>query len=246
MYMYSAIAHTAPHTSGSHDTTAEVAVVLTTFDASVVPHRCCLLFEDSESITLVVVNSTVRSRDKTDQINTPRQTVYTVRQHVCNKALMTSEFRAQYAALTSSSTCPSSTPDYVRVEYPTAHPGVAVCVALAQPHSYTPTYVIEWFEVQKTLAVSKVVIYVLGNLENLRPVLQFYQDVKFLELREVRPREDVVRDMSRQEVVNLDCRQRLAGYHYVINLKFDEMVIPRRETPLYTLFQVVFDRFDTS
>ncbi|XP_059173703.1 uncharacterized protein LOC131954185 [Physella acuta] len=255
-YMYSALAHTEPHVRDTRtnvsDTptvavvlTPTVAVVLTTFDVGLQTYRCCLLFEDSESITLVVVNSTVRSPDNTGDDtghDTPRQTVYTVRQHVCDNVIMTSEFRAQYATLTSS-TCPPSTSGYVRVGYTTAHPAVAVCVALTQPHAYTPAYVIEWFEVQKTLGVSKVVLYVTPNDANLEAVLKFYKDGNFLELMEFRPPEDVIRNMSRPEVlemVNVDCRQRLAGYHYVINLNLDEMVIPHRETSLYTLLQEKF------
>ncbi|CAL1530148.1 unnamed protein product, partial [Lymnaea stagnalis] len=250
-YMYSAFVnmdsttqdtHVTNVTNGISVTNYTLNVVITSLDASNDTYECCVMFKD--------IRDPVVTPARLYFSYTGRKNVYLARQYSCSVPVKSSQSLPQKITLTTSKSCPSHPDDYVTIVYPTRYQGrIALCGKVVYGGGRDPEEIIEWFEMQRTLGVDKVLIYDLGNPDNLTRVFRYYQNLGFLDVQPYElPGKPKNRTFSKplehwdqydedQTMAVLDCRQRMGGYDYIISHDLDEMIIPRKYVTLQTLFE---------
>ncbi|CAG5118846.1 unnamed protein product, partial [Candidula unifasciata] len=168
--------------------------------------------------------------------------IYMARQYICRVPVHADSLKSSYITLTSKD-CSTDIQDYLSIIYPTrVLGGIALCGKIAHSGGLDPEKVIEWFEVQRLLGVDKVLIFDLGNPETLNRVFRYYQNLGILDLQPYElPGEPQNRSHDETMAV-LECRQRLAGYEFIIGHDVDEFIIPRRDETLRDVFKKQLQR----
>ncbi|KAH9487571.1 hypothetical protein Btru_072311 [Bulinus truncatus] len=102
-----------------------------------------------------------------------------------------------------------------------------------------PEKVLEWFEYQRRMNVTKVFTYTYNlDLPSMR-VMEFYQEIGFLDMQPIdpakskfgpkrgykRPRFEEQAWVDEVMAAN-DCKHRMSGYDYVIVMDIDEFIVP--------------------
>ncbi|PVD22529.1 hypothetical protein C0Q70_18343 [Pomacea canaliculata] len=155
-------------------------------------------------------------------------------------------FQASHVMLTSSS-CPETLEDYLPVIYPRKVPdGLAICAKASFGDKLNPNILMEWFEMQRLLGVDKIQLMDLHNPEPIQKVFRYYTDLGLLDLLPYElPGEPAppfiypypLQASHDETFPILDCRQRLAGYTFVLGHDMDEIAIPARHIDLKTFFK---------
>nr|KAG5689698.1 hypothetical protein BaRGS_006323 [Batillaria attramentaria] len=143
-----------------------------------------------------------------------------------------------------------SNEEYLPIVYPKVVPnGLALCGKTAFGDQLDPNKLMEWFEVQRFLGVDHVQIMDAGNRKDVRKVFKYYTDMGILELLPFElPGEPHVRGLDGPHRVFqqffhdesfsiLDCRQRLAGYTYVLGIDMDEVLMPVQNQDVKTMLK---------
>ncbi|CAG5115939.1 unnamed protein product, partial [Candidula unifasciata] len=246
IFMYSAIANYHLPVNGA------INIIITTLDASTSPLRCCVLLDND---TLYFIPSQTHFFYHTIDVTF----VANIVEFFYPKILKAHQFSCVvpetgryvgHVTLTSSA-CSTDFRDYLPVLYPQRVPGgLAICAKVAHSAGLDPERIIEWFELQRMLGVDKVLIYNLGVPERVRRVFRFYQEIGVLDLQPYElPGDPANRTLMEKEkrrmqfhhdesMAVLECRQRMAGYSYVISHDLDEFIIPRRDLDLKEFFKV--------
>ncbi|XP_005092057.1 uncharacterized protein LOC101847704 [Aplysia californica] len=143
--------------------------------------------------------------------------------------------------------CPESLDEGIEISYvPEAKNRVALCTTLTDKYEPTPSEMVSWLEIQIQLGVDKIFIYDLLGSKNLSKVFDFYQRRGVLELqRFTLPKHEAsegganrpLEDMQAESVPVLDCRQRAAGFTYVLCLGLDKALAPMSSVTLNGFFQ---------
>lgn len=248
IYMYSATANY------HHLVSDEISIIITTLSASRSSLDCCVLMDGKQLF--------VTAADEYFQYHTIdvafiakiweyfSEDIYYARQYSCS--VPDTGHSAQYVTLTSSD-CSPDIGDYVPILYPPKVPGgLALCAKIAYNGGLDPERIIEWFEVQQILGVDKILIFDLGNTENVSRVFKYYQNTGLLDLQPYelpgtpvnRTLLGVYTDTAQfhhdESMPVLECRQRMSGYTYVMSHDLDEYIIPRRDISLKQFFKVIF------
>ncbi|CAG5118844.1 unnamed protein product, partial [Candidula unifasciata] len=230
VYMYSAIVNLPENNikDNHFDPSTNAEIIITTLDRSSGSFYCCVLFDNKKTLLRnrgqIYFENYVKSGSLIDSLTEyffPRY--YIARQFRCRVPTDSPRSRYSYISL-ASSRCSTDRRDFLPILQPSRVPGgLALCAKVAHSGGLDPEKVIEWFEVQQLLGVDKVLIFDLGNPETLnRPpnrslgekwkrTSQFHHD---------------------ETMAVLECRQRLAGYDYIIGHDTDEFIIPRRAITL--------------
>ncbi|KAH9514944.1 hypothetical protein Btru_021458 [Bulinus truncatus] len=258
IYLYSAIAD-SPRTLGM---SGYLDIVVTALDRSRVSLTCCVL-QDGDNVTVYVTPASAHFRsymtrstlgERVSEYFIP--SLYLARQYRCT----VSSSRAatpRYVTLTSSSTCSSNINDYVPIIYPKiAGPeSLALCAKIAFSPGLNKQKLVEWFEMQRELGVDRILIFSLAVDESINRIFRYYQDMGLLEVHPYElPGEPKRRSLNeafkrtRQFVQDetmslLDCKQRMAGYDFVLSHDLDEMVIPRENLSLKPFFKESLSRY---
>ncbi|XP_059139529.1 uncharacterized protein LOC131927752 [Physella acuta] len=246
-FMYSAIANTHQPENGA------INIVITTLDAGRAFLDCCVLLDNN---TLFVTSAEeyffyhtidVTFVAKISEYFSPG--VYLARQYVCSVPDI-GQSPGHVTLKPQGGVCSSDIKDYLPVVYPAVVPGgLAICAKIAHSGGLDPEKVIEWFEVQRLLGVDKVLMFNMKNPENLTRVFQYYQELGVLDLqpyelpgnpanRTLMERDKRTTQFHHDEsLAVLECRQRMAGYSYVMSHDVDEFIIPRRDISLKEFFK---------
>lgn len=256
IFMYSAIANS------HHPVNGDINIILTTMGSTLSRLDCCVLLDNH---TLFITGAEEHFFYHTIDVTFIARIVeyfypdyYYARQYAC--AVPEIGRSASHVTLKgSSSACSSDARDYVSVHYPEVVPGgLAVCAKIAHSGGLDPEKVIEWFEVQRILGVDKVLMYDMGNPENLTRVLRYYRDLGVLDLQPYElpgspPNRTLMERDKRtyqfhhdESMAVLECRQRMAGYTYVMSHDVDEFIIPRMDVGLKQFFKEKMEVFQDS
>ncbi|XP_059175490.1 uncharacterized protein LOC131955384 isoform X2 [Physella acuta] len=262
IYIYSAIANIEyvdkkKQLENKQIASFDAELILTTMDATKQGYNCCVIYHDSESVTLTLSPASYYLREYI--VGGPsNEKLYVARQYVCRGTVTSVNNMPEYVTLTSSSKCPTDQKNFLKVLYPTKQPGIALCGKIAHSGGIDPQKAIEWFEMQKLLGVDKILIYDLGNPEGLTRVFRHYQQEGILDLQ---PYELIGEPKTRtlseaykrtaqfnydETLSVLECRHRMAGYDYIISHDVDEMIIPRKEVDFKTFFQEKWSQHPTA
>ncbi|BFZ13642.1 hypothetical protein BsWGS_16680 [Bradybaena similaris] len=252
VYMYSAFLNLPDknrHGSLFFQPSSEVDIVVTTLDKTRGNFYCCVLFSDKQNLLrtraqIYFENNVKKASFIGGVVEYFFPRYYIARQFICRLPAPSPHQHYSYISLTSSS-CPSDLSDFLPIRQPSRVPGgLALCGKIAHSGGLDPENVIEWFEVQRLLGVDKVLIYDLGNPENLNRVFKYYQSLGILDLQPYElpglPRNRSLAEKWKrtaqfnhdETMAVLECRQRMAGYDYIISHDVDEFIIPRRDVTL--------------
>lgn len=251
VYMYSAIVklNTALETTEPpQSVTDNIEIIITALAASQDDLFCCVLPGGSPRKNLLMTPASVYYTNSVRRHTSG--TIYKAMQFVCRVPLSSLSSAPSYVTLTSSS-CSSDMSDYLPLIHPTRVPGgLALCGKIAHSGGLHPEKVIEWFEVQRILGVDKILIYDLGNPQNLTRVFKYYQNLGILDLQPYElpgyPRNRSLKEEFKKNVqfkhdeimAILECRQRMGGYDYIMSHDLDEFIIPRKNITLKELLKV--------
>ncbi|XP_059143258.1 uncharacterized protein LOC131930691 [Physella acuta] len=262
IYMYSAWGSSSGQPEGgagaandSYPLGDAVEIVVTTLDKSRVSYDCCVLYQNLEMVYVISARvyfryyvTKMKLKDRFKEYFEP--TFYVARQFSCRAPVLTEGVAPSRVTLTSKGQCSTDLKDYLPVQYPKRHRGqLALCAKIAHSGGLDPIKVIEWFELQKILGVDKILIYDMGNPASLNRLFEHYQRQGILDRQPYElPGEPKGRSLqeplkrTRQFIQDetmavLECRQRMAGYDYVISHDVDEMIVPRQEVTLKQFLQ---------
>ncbi|CAL1534833.1 unnamed protein product [Lymnaea stagnalis] len=257
IFLYSAIANR------HHPVNGAINIIITTMDSSSSRLDCCVLVDNQ---TLFITRAEEYFFYHTIDVAFIARIVeyfypdyYYARQYSCTVPEIGQSVGHVTLKGSSASACSSDVRDYVSVRHPRDVPGgLAVCAKIAHSGGLDPEKVIEWFEVQRLLGVDKVLMFDMGNPENLTRVLRYYQDLGILDLQPYElpgapPNRTLMERDKRtyqfhhdESMAVLECRQRMAGYTYVMSHDVDEFIIPRRNVGLKQFFKEKMEMYQDS
>ncbi|CAG5118845.1 unnamed protein product [Candidula unifasciata] len=239
IYMYSAFVHLPGEADNTADSNTTTSIVITTLGKTRVQLFCCILFRDKKTLQVVTADL---YHEYGYYDNEPK--AYIARQFICRVPVTSDFLRDSYVTL-SSTICSNDLQGYIPILHPTRVPGgIAICGKIAHSGGLDPEKTIEWFEVQRLLGVDKILIFDLGNPETIKRVFRYYQNLGILDLQPYElPGEPQNRSLADKFIHTeqfdhdetmpvLECRQRLAGYDYIMGHDADEFIIPRQNVTL--------------
>uniref|UniRef100_A0A0B7APZ7 Glycosyltransferase family 92 protein n=1 Tax=Arion vulgaris TaxID=1028688 RepID=A0A0B7APZ7_9EUPU len=256
IYIYSAIVNFQLPVSGA------INIIITSLDGSTSSLDCCVILDNSTVYStqsrkhFFYHTSDIPIVDAIEEYFRPE--VYKARQYSCVVPEI-GQHASHVTLKSSSSSCSPDIRDYIPVIYPSRVPGgLAICGKIAYSGGLDPEKVIEWFELQRILGVDKVLIYDLGNPESLNRVFRYYQEIGILDLQPYElpggpPNRTMIgKDIGTMQfhhdesMAVLECRQRMAGYSYVMSHDLDEYIIPRQHIGLKQFFKEQMEKFQDS
>ncbi|BFZ20527.1 hypothetical protein BsWGS_23565 [Bradybaena similaris] len=245
VFMYSAIANL------HQPVDAAINIIITTLSASRQSLQCCVLL-DGKSLFVTPAEEFFQYHNFdvafiAKILEYFSADLYYARQYSCS--VPDTGHSAGHVTLTSS-VCSPDIEDFLQILYPPRVPGgLALCAKIAYNGGHDPEKVIEWVEVQLMLGVDKILIFDLGNPENLTRVFRYYQSLGVLD---VQPYElpgspanrtlwgadtATVQFHHDESMAVLECNQRMSGYTFVMSHDVDEFIIPRRDVTLKQFFK---------
>ncbi|CAG5115940.1 unnamed protein product, partial [Candidula unifasciata] len=246
IYMYSAV------TNRHHPVNNAINIIITTLSASRASLQCCVVLDGK---TLYVTPAETFFRYSTSDVAFIANILeffsdghlYRARQYSCS--LPDIGHSAEYVTLTSS-LCSPDIRDYLKILHPPPVPGgLALCAKIAYNGGLDPEKFIEWVEVQRLLGVDKILIFDLGNPENLTRVFRYYQNQGILDVQPYElpgyPENRTIWGAATatdqfhhdESMAVLECNQRMSGYTFVMSHDVDEFIIPRQDVTLKQFFQ---------
>ncbi|XP_012944882.1 uncharacterized protein LOC106013507 [Aplysia californica] len=254
MYLYSAIANDRYPLDG------ETNVIITGLSRDGLPSHCCVVLDNTTIYTSLPEEFETNRRARFSELPVVRDIAWYFLEEPSRAVQVTcavpnTGHRATHATL-SFSACSQDTSGYLPVQRPSAPEGsMAVCAKIAHGNGLDPEKVIEWFELQMLLGVSKVLMYDLGVTDPVKRVLNYYQRLGFLDLQPYElvgpPRNRSLSEkfkrmpqFSHDETLSVyDCRQRLMDYTFVLGHDLDELVIPRQDVTLPEFFKAHLETY---
>ncbi|XP_076435395.1 uncharacterized protein LOC143275290 [Babylonia areolata] len=248
MYLYSAIM--AVHRAPSNGT--DIHVVAFQDGKRLQNLTCCAKLAQSQH-----VHSGMRAKFdfSYQQMTSTAHNYYTVGVvYRCWFPFSSQELREGHVTLAPTS-CPENEQQYLTVHQPALKPGgLAICAKIAYGVNLNPNKLVEWFETQRILGVDRIQLFDLNNTEMVLRILRHYEDTGLLDLLPYalpgRPwgrsllnkKGTYARFGDDEELVLWDCRLRLAGYDYVMDVDTDEVIMPRNFKTLKPFFKQQFAR----
>ncbi|KAL8574491.1 hypothetical protein ACOMHN_060161 [Nucella lapillus] len=154
------------------------------------------------------------------------------------------------------SSCPRRREEYLRVHHPVKKTGgLAICAKISYGFRLDPEKLLEWFEIQRLLGVDKIQLFDFSNTEIVYKIFQHYQNTGLLDLllyklpgrpwgrSLLNKGVDFARFGHDEELSLWDCRLRLAGYDYVMDVDTDEVIMPRQFMTLKPFLMQQFPKY---
>ncbi|KAL8561780.1 hypothetical protein ACOMHN_010714 [Nucella lapillus] len=233
-YLYSAIVNIYESPRASYHGTA-IHIVGFQDERSYTKLKCCLKLSNSDHVQSGGM-ATIDHQFPSDR-NTHLKTFGMV--YRCVFPNTSQQLRGGHVTLSPTS-CPGDLKQYLTIHHPEVKPGgLAICAKVAYGFQLNLDVLVEWLELQRILGVDKIQLFDLNNTEVVHKVFRHYQDMGLLEIMPYKlPGKTWGRSMLKngtdyanfgddEELVNWECRLRLAGYDYVMHLDMDEVLMPR-------------------
>ncbi|KAK0055786.1 anaphase-promoting complex subunit cdh1 [Biomphalaria pfeifferi] len=140
--------------------------------------------------------------------------------------------------------------DVMKIIYPPRQGAtVGLCLKISYDH-IDPQMMVEWFEYQRLMNVTKVFTYTFDLDKPAMRVFEFYQKLGFLEMQSINPakskfgpKRGYKRPRFEQQawvdevMAANDCKHRMSGYDYVIVMDIDEYIVPH--PPLKSYYDIL-------
>lgn len=140
-------------------------------------YTCCQLYHKDG--TIQTIGTRLRSRNDWYYVGKSKQEV---KQFICGNVLQARGLKPIAVTISLNRKCPGDHSKYVKVIYPKKEPGeqIGVCAKLIYGEIEASTLV-EWFEYQRLMGVSKIISYTQDLNVHAMSVLDYYQRIGLCE-----------------------------------------------------------------
>ena len=221
MYIYSAVAYNV--TSDDYYS----AIYLNTWfrnDITIYGElKCCFIYKD---VPLPVMEEVAQKKDW-QMMGHGR---LDAKQFVCPNPLTSLKKVPEAVTLTNKYTCPENMTSYASVVTPTRPEGTSfgVCAKIAYGNLSAES-IVEWFEYQRHMGVSKVMAYTYKLNEAAMKVMDYYSSIGFAEIL---PFSLPLRGMSQRQ---------LNVSHYIYNIRHTPLdYSARHRTIIFTCTDIIY------
>ncbi|KAL4232763.1 hypothetical protein ACF0H5_007451 [Mactra antiquata] len=208
-------------------------------------YTCCLLYNNNGNNN--IVGSRLHARNHWYYLGRAKQEV---KQFICGNVLHRKKTAPVAISLGVNRKCPKDFANYVKVYYPKKQDGdkIGVCAKLIYGN-IKASLLIEWFEYQRYMGVSKVVSYTQNLTRAALAVLEYYkkeglsEDFPYdLPILDGKKRYVGVKNMqgwNDEQVAVYDCQGRLSGYKYIGLYDTDEFIYPKLDSDMLSLMRTL-------